>query len=160
MSSNLNILILGDAGVGKTSFITMKNRDKFIRDYIPTMGVENTNILYKNITFNISEFAGQEKFGFKKYLGNLNPDAIILMFDCASNISYKNIQYWYDAISVKHIPIILIGNKCDSKYIKYDGPKNIYHFEKQNLKYFNVSTQNNININEVFDYLYTILNTN
>ena len=117
-------------------------------------------ILYKNITFNISEFAVQEKFGFKKQLNNLNPDAIILMFDCASNISYKNIQYWYDAISVKHIPIILIGNKCDSEYIKYDGPKNIYWFEKQNLKYFNVSTKNNININEVFNYLYTMLNTN
>ena len=54
------------------------------------------------------------------------------------------------------------AHKCEEQnvYLKYTSNKNIYWIEKQNLKYFNVSTKNNININEVFNYLYTMLNTN
>ena len=167
MTTNLKVLIIGDGGVGKTNFIAMQSRNEFDRQYNPTFGIQNTNILYKDITFTVSEFAGQEKYGFKKNVcDEIKPDAIILMYDCTSKISYKNILDWYNRVSsVKHVPMVLIGNKSDISHIKFDIPK--LHIVlsneiiNQNLKYFEVSTKNNTNVREVFDYLYSriMLNT-
>ena len=164
MTTNFKILILGDGGVGKTNFITMQSRNEFNRHYNPTFGVENTDILYKDITVTVSEFAGQEKYGFTKNVcDEIKPDAVILMYDCSSKLSYKNILDWYDRVSsVKHVPMVLIGNKSDISHIKFDISKlsvalsnEITNQNFKYFKYFEVSTKNNTNVREVFDYLYS-----
>ena len=67
-----NVLIVGDAGVGKTTFITVFEQNEFNELYIDTRGMKTKNIQYKDITFTVSEFAGQEKYGFKNKLLELN----------------------------------------------------------------------------------------
>ena len=152
MAKVLNILVLGSGGVGKTAFINRLNNTNFERLYIPTQGQVATNVNYNNVVFNLVEFAGQEQYGKAQYL---DADAIILMFDYTSNLSYKNLQYWYDnKCSAKHIPIVIVANKIDVQYIGQNKPKKPMPFEQENFRYFEISAKNNTNVTNVMDYLY------
>ena len=153
MSISINVLIVGDAGVGKTTFITMLERNEFNGLYIPTQGMETTNIPCGNITFTVSEFAGQEKYGFKKKLLEFNADydAIIMMYDTTSKTSYKNLDYWFDIINssiTTSIPIILVRNKCDIPF-----KQQVVGLKRAYTKSFDISVKKNDGVKEVFDYI-------
>ena len=103
------ILIIGDGGVGKTSYIRKKIGRNFIGQYYPTEGIN----IYETDTIVWYDFPGQEKYGLHPI--NHNIDRIIYMYDVTSNISYKNINYWKEYVH-KHygdITSITIGNKSD-----------------------------------------------
>ena len=148
-----NVLIVGDAGVGKTTFITMFERNEFNELYIDTHGMKTKNIQYKDITFTVSEFAGQEKYGFKNKLLELNVDydAIIMIYDSTSKTSYKNLDYWVDIINSSistSIPIILVRNKCD---IPFKQP--VVDLKSAYTKSFDISVKKNDGVKEVFDFI-------
>jgi len=74
------LIIVGDGGVGKTSYIKRLSTGEFIRKYIATMGVENTQLVFNtnkgNVVFNICDFAGQEKYS--NYLKIIDENKIAL----------------------------------------------------------------------------------
>ena len=68
MADHIHKLILvGDGGVGKTTYINRLYTGEFRKQYIATMGVDTTPLGFHankgNIVFNICDFAGQEKYG-------------------------------------------------------------------------------------------------
>jgi GTP-binding nuclear protein Ran len=115
------IIITGDAGVGKTTFVKQHLRNKFTTEYVPTLGVDvdpitfNTN--YGSIIFNVWDTAGQEKYGFLCEGYYVGVDGAICMFDTTSNTSYRNLKGWITKIQNENknsnIPTIICGNKCD-----------------------------------------------
>ena len=121
------ILIVGDGGVGKTSFIN-KHFNKhlpFEKRYIPTKGI-------KTYTFNqyiIFDFPGQELYGHKDIKNKIGEvDLVMIMYDLTSKISHCNIRRWKNYISEHYgdIPIILVGNKADiTGRIKIKNEKNM-----------------------------------
>jgi GTP-binding nuclear protein Ran len=60
------IVLVGDGGVGKTSFIERHKRGSFDEKYVPTQGVDVTpltfNTNYGLVTFKVWDCAGREKF--------------------------------------------------------------------------------------------------
>ena len=64
--SMLQLVVVGDGGVGKTTLVKRHLTGEFEKKYIPTLGVEvhplkfNTNC--GMLTFNVWDTAGQEKF--------------------------------------------------------------------------------------------------
>ena len=103
------VLIVGDGGVCKTSYIRKKIGVNFISKYYPTYGIDkyetNNTIWY--------DFPGQEKYCFHPI--NDNIDLVIYMYDVTSNISYKNINFWKQYVykNYGNIPSIVVGNKSD-----------------------------------------------
>ena len=61
------MVLIGDGGVGKTTFTKRHVTGHFIKPYHPTKGAEVTPISFStthgDITFDIWDTAGQEKFG-------------------------------------------------------------------------------------------------
>lgn len=146
---NFNIIIVGDAGVGKTTFINRWNTYKYIKKYIATEGVKIYKSMYNEIKFNIIDTAGQEKYSKIPY--NRTVDAAIIMFDVQSNISYKNIPFWYDKINNEYgnIPIVICGNKVDILNRKVESGMINYHW-KYKTKYFDVSSKSTYNYDKPF----------
>ena len=113
------LVLLGDGGVGKTTFIKRYITGEFDREYTPTNGVEvSTAVFYTNfgpVRFIIWDTAGQEKLGGLREAYYLNAHAAIIMFDVGSRITYKNVPRWYKDIEriVGKIPTIVLGNKVD-----------------------------------------------
>jgi GTP-binding nuclear protein Ran len=165
---DFNIIIVGDAGVGKTTFINRWHSGKYIKQYIATEGVkiyksryikqyiapEGVKIyksMYNEIKFNIIDTAGQEKYSKIPY--NKTVDAAIIMFDVQSNISYKNIPFWYDKINNEYgnIPIVICGNKVDILNRKVEVEiEMINYYWKYKTKFFDVSSKSTYNYEKPF----------
>lgn len=129
MLNSYNILIIGSAGVGKTTFINnlLANNDQSDKSqqsykskkYIPTLSNDNVvnikGIQYGvNLNLNIKEIGGQcfHEFlyndeMFKKELSNIN--IVVVMFDAGNIISFDRIKEYISKIPI-NIPILILNN--------------------------------------------------
>ncbi len=154
----IKCILLGDAGVGKTSFVKkIKGKDL---DTKLTIGFEETKISAEinkeKVEVQLFDTAGQEKFRSipKNYYKDV--DSILLMFDVTNKDSFEAIEQWISSIkdNVHNSKIILIGNKIDlnEKRIinKKDAQKKA---DDHNIKYYECSCFNGINIDETLNEL-------
>lgn len=152
------LILVGDGGVGKTTFVKRHRTGEFEKKYIATMGVEvNPLPFYTNlgqIVFNCWDTAGQEKFGGLRDGYYIGGKAAIIMFDVTARVTYKSVPHWHkDLVRVcDNIPIVLCGNKVDCKDRKVK-PKEIQFHRKKNLQYYDISAKSNYNFEKPFLYI-------
>eukprot|EP01127_Copromyxa_protea_P006871 TRINITY_DN16814_c0_g1_i1.p1 TRINITY_DN16814_c0_g1~~TRINITY_DN16814_c0_g1_i1.p1 ORF type:complete len:214 (+),score=62.66 TRINITY_DN16814_c0_g1_i1:54-695(+) len=152
------LLLVGDGGTGKTTFVKRHRTGEFEKKYIATMGVEvhplafTTN--YGKIIFKVWDTAGQEKFGGLRDGYYIQGQCAVIMFDVTSRLTYKNVPNWHrDVVRVcENIPIVICGNKVDIKDRKVKA-KNITFHRKKNLQYYDISARSNYNFEKPFLYL-------
>jgi len=152
------LILVGDGGVGKTTFVKRHRTGEFDKKYVATMGVEVhplpffTNL--GNVIFNCWDTAGQEKFGGLRDGYYIGGQAAIIMFDVTARVTYKSVPHWYkDLIRVcENIPIVLCGNKVDCKDRKV-RPKDIHFHRRKNLQYYEISAKSNYNFEKPFLYI-------
>ncbi|KDO23804.1 hypothetical protein SPRG_11234 [Saprolegnia parasitica CBS 223.65] len=148
----IKLLVVGDSGVGKSTFLQRHVTGEFKKRYIATLGIEvhplqfDTN--FGPIKFNCWDFAGQGSHD-DHYA---DAQCAIIMFDVTSRVSYKNVPHWYRAIRrvCENIPIVLCGNKVDVE--RHNVKQITFHCEK-NLKYVEMSVKANYNIEAPFLWL-------
>lgn len=152
------LVLVGDGGVGKTTFVKRHISGEFERRYIATVGVEvHPMVFYTNhgpIRFNVWDTAGQEKLCGLRDGYYIQANCAILMFDVTSRITYKNVPKWYkDVVRVcDNIPIVLVGNKVDVKDRKVKAKQIIFH-RKKGLQYYDVSAKSNYQFEKPFVWL-------
>eukprot|EP00210_Caulerpa_lentillifera_P001331 g1280.t2 len=155
---SFKLVLVGDGGTGKTTFVKRHLSGEFEKKYEPTIGVEvrpltvHTNL--GRLAFNIWDTAGQEKFGGLRDGYYIGANCGIIMFDVTSRVTYKNVPVWHrDLCRVcPNIPIVLCGNKVDVKN-RQVKPKQITFHRKKNLHYIEVSAKSNYNFERPFLYL-------
>lgn len=119
----LKVVILGDAGVGKTSLIKMYTENDFKEDYRPTLGVnivikvieiEELNIIVRIVLWDVTgqiEYEISRKGIFERVSGAL------LVYDITNQHSLEDIKNkWLKDLTdfgEDITDIILIGNKID-----------------------------------------------
>ena len=158
------ILIIGEVSVGKTCLLLRYADDSFTQNHLTTLGIDfKTKIITINnslIKLQIWDTAGQEKFRTitKSYYKDAN--GIILTYDISNSDSLKNIQNWMKLIEQNAedgVCKILVGNKCDLEnraIKKEEGEKIAQDF---GMKFFETSAKSDINVDEAFNYLVTII---
>jgi len=143
-----NLLIVGNQGVGKTTYINRHITGEFTRDYVHTPG-----ILVKCLSFWTDQ--GQVTFTCYDCGEFFDPHArihaAIIMFDVTSKSSYNNVGQWYLDVINQHgeIPIILCGNKVDVKDRVVKSKQITFH-RKHNLIYCDISAKCNYNFEKPF----------
>merc|ERR1719478_1386940 len=151
-------LLVGDGGVGKTTFVKRHVTGEFEKKYVATIGVEVHPLPFDTgrgrICFNVWDTAGQEKFGGLRDGYYIQGQCAIIMFDVTGRITYKNVPVWYrDLMRVcENIPIVLVGNKVDVKERQVKA-KNIQFHRKRNLQYYDLSARSNYNFEKPFLWL-------
>uniref|UniRef100_A0A914GYC1 GTP-binding nuclear protein n=1 Tax=Globodera rostochiensis TaxID=31243 RepID=A0A914GYC1_GLORO len=165
------LVLVGDGGTGKTTFVKRHLTGEFEKKYIATLGVEVHPLTFHTsrgqIRFNVWDTAGQEKFGglrdgyyIQGFFGDYYFDALLLgqcavvMFDVTARVTYKNVPNWHrDLVRVcENIPIVLVGNKVDVKDRKVKAKSITFH-RKKNLQYYDISAKSNYNFEKPFLYL-------
>lgn len=110
-----NIVLLGDGGVGKTTWVNRLLGDPFEPRYFETRCVSYNTIEKDGVMFKIWDTAGQEKYsdlGSKIYhLASLG----IIFYDMSNKVSYKNVDAWVTKFrqACPTAPIMIIGTKLD-----------------------------------------------
>jgi len=157
--TELKLILVGDGGVGKTTFVKRHKTGEFEKKYIATQGVEVHPMEFctskGKIKFNVWDTAGQEKLSGLRDGYYIDAHCAIIMFDVCSRITYKNVGNWYrDIIRIcgENIPIVLVGNKVDEKNRKVKA-KNILFARKHGLQYFDISAKSNYQFEKPFVWL-------
>ncbi|PLW35050.1 hypothetical protein PCASD_16169 [Puccinia coronata f. sp. avenae] len=129
------LVLVGDGGTGKTTFVKRHLTGEFEKKYIATLGVEVHPLAFHTnhgmICFNVWDTAGQEKFG--------GPSRWLLHSRDLERVC-------------ENIPIVLCGNKVDVKERKVKTGSVTFH-RKKNLQYFEISAKSNYNFEKPFLWL-------
>jgi len=167
------IILIGNSGVGKTSFFRKLSTGQFSEKNISTIGIEkktldldmdiDNNGKIEKKKFNISLFdtAGQEKFRAVTRNYYKGSDGIFLLYDITDKESFEHVKSWIDSIreslgkekGTKYV-IILIGNKLDlieegleERRVNEDEAKKIC--EEYDMKWGGERSIKSIDINEL-----------
>ncbi|XP_068579342.1 ras and EF-hand domain-containing protein isoform X2 [Cebidichthys violaceus] len=114
------LVLAGDAGAGKSSFLLRLTLNEFRGDIQTTLGVDfqikRMLVDGEKTSLQIWDTAGQERFRsiarsyFRKAHG------VLLLYDVTSESSFLNVRAWVDQIqdsTDEKIPMCVIGNKVD-----------------------------------------------
>jgi len=117
---NIKVIVVGDAGVGKTSLIHQLTRKKFSQQVMTTLGVDYSA---KNlpgpgqttIRLNLWDVAGQERYRVLSRAYLRGCQAAVVVFDVTRPETLKQVAVWKKDIDAKcgQIPSLLLGNKKD-----------------------------------------------
>ena len=116
----VKIILIGDSGVGKTSFLNRFCYGTFKQQIQCTVGLECGQKIVtqagKRSLVQLWDTAGQERFR------NITPSfyrsamAIILMYSADSRDSFNSVAVWMKqitAFAAEDVPILIICNKAD-----------------------------------------------
>ena len=158
-----NLLIIGDATVGKTCILRRFAHDKFTSNYISTVGIDfftkDVILNDKKIHIKIWDTAGQERYRSLTQGFFRKAEGIIIVYDITNESSFNNLKFWIDSIESNtnsqnsKIPAIIIGNKIDILERKVDKVSAENFAKDKNYKYFEVSAKTGINIDESIKFL-------
>ena len=122
MQTRINLIVLGDAAIGKTSVLrNVDNRD-FQPSHLKTIAVDYVQTQYlepeegKKIPVKIWDTAGQEKFRNITYSFYRQADGVMLGCDITNKKSFESVANWINSIfKVKEAstPVVLFANKVD-----------------------------------------------
>lgn len=133
MSINYKFILIGNSGVGKTSFFRKLSTGDFYDKNISTIGIEKKTF---NLDINIDnngksekkqfeiylfDTAGQEKFRAITFNYFKGTDGILLIYDIADKSTFESVENWISSIreaignnsNESKYATILIGNKLD-----------------------------------------------
>lgn len=143
MIKNIKCVLIGDAGVGKSTYVSKLANGDFKTEYTPTLGAEihtlHLNTTIGNIVFNLWDTAGVGKFQGLADGYYLNSDCCIIMSDITGTITRKNMKEYSRKFKeiCNNKPYIYTVNKSDISNCKQRKLKNtIYISAKSNLNIY------------------------
>ena len=163
---SFKMIVIGDAGVGKSCLTNRASKNKYTSDYSPTVGFEfltfTTNIDNKLIKLQIWDTCGQEVY--RSLITNFyrNASLAMLVYAINSRDSFLHINQWLKEVRIQSHPdvkIILIGNKKDlenERNVTYEEAQK-FKEENQILYFEETSAKTGINAKEVFSEAAKIL---
>jgi len=164
--TRIKIVLLGEAGVGKTSIIKRFYEDDFCENeettYSSTFIEKELNINNQKVIIELWDTAGQEEFRSLTKIFIKNSKIILLVYDVTSLETFDSLNYWYEYISKeagKNLILGVAGNKTDlifeNNHMEEVPTETAKKFaEKINASFALVSArESNIEINTLFNEL-------
>ncbi|KAF8561035.1 hypothetical protein P879_04938 [Paragonimus westermani] len=115
------IILIGDTGVGKSSFMHQFCDGVFYPRLRATVGVDfrTRNLRLDRTVYSIQlwDTAGQEKYRsiVRTYFRKV--DGVIIMYDVTAPSTFRNVRSWMEQLSESSngskVPVIIVGNKID-----------------------------------------------
>ena len=148
----IQLIMVGESGVGKTSLIRRYTNNIFNTNHLETIGIEFFNkeerINDQIIQIKLWDTAGQEIFHSLTKNFYRKADGIIIVYDITNKESFERIQDWVKSVydntdTYKEIQMIIVGNKIDleerREVSKEEGLKIGKYFE---IDFFEASAKN------------------
>eukprot|EP01117_Protostelium_nocturnum_P018080 TRINITY_DN7485_c0_g1_i1.p1 TRINITY_DN7485_c0_g1~~TRINITY_DN7485_c0_g1_i1.p1 ORF type:complete len:206 (+),score=33.13 TRINITY_DN7485_c0_g1_i1:27-644(+) len=155
----IKVVLIGDSGVGKSSFLVRFTTKKFYNTHDPTIGAEFgskvVGINGNEVSLKIWDTAGQEKFRSIVSTYYRGSSAAVIVYDVTRKTSFDSLESWYnDLRMVAHpdIVVVIVGNKCDVEDERQvtveEGQK---WADDHSAHFFEASCKTDVGITETFD---------
>ena len=147
--TEFKLLLCGDQGVGKTTFVERHSTGAFIREHTPTTPNVVKPLSFAtnkgNVVFQICENPDLERFD--------GSDGAIVMFDTSKQESFPHALDRIDEIRrvMGNIPIVLCGNKIEN-YVFILNIRVVLN-DYPNVQYYDISAKTNYQFDKPFLHL-------
>ena len=160
MKKTIKVIVSGDGGVGKTSFLNRLINDSFDANNGLTKGVDffskDVQINGSEYNFVIWDFAGQRQF--KRLLSDFvnGSFAAFILFDFSRFTTLEGVEEWINKLDkYGEIPIIILGSKNDvidlyEMKVFDDYISEIRRNHQNVIGYLKISSKTGFNIKEAF----------
>ena len=143
------IILIGNAGVGKTSIIQRYNSGTFM-DASAHKTLDKDDVVHKSLLidgkpylFVIWDTAGQELYRSVTRTHYHDAKGIFLVYDVSSGDSFNGLDYWAKELEENGLfdpdTCIILANKCDLEGIQHTKPLSeldrVAHFRRYKLKF-------------------------
>ncbi|URE49080.1 RAB GTPase [Musa troglodytarum] len=137
------VVLIGDAGVGKTNLLSRFARDEFSFETKSTIGVEfatrTIHVDGKLIKAQIWDTAGQ---------------GALVVFDLSRRVTFENTARWLQELrshTDPNIVVMLVGNKADLRHIRAVSVEEAQAFARKEKAFFTeTSALESINVADAF----------
>jgi len=144
------IVLVGATNVGKTTFVKRHESGDFVKEHIPTMGVDVHPLSYALegkdgkcfVILSVWDCAGDEKYKGLNDGYYIGANGAILMYDVKNASTFDCLKKYKKDLDfvAPNIPKVLVGHKCDGvefpSVVKLDGvDTQFYVSSKSNYDY-------------------------
>ena len=163
---DLKIIIVGDSGTGKTSFVNKYILNKFADTYQATIATQFSSKILEidGITYRLQfwDIAGQDRSVTTTNIFCKNTNGVVLCCEINDKNTLNNTIIWKNSIEqnidVTNVPMIIIQNKCDllGSELEYNkGIEELKEFTERNgiKNCFRTSAMTGFGIQESMEYL-------
>jgi len=162
----VNILLIGDSAVGRTSIRRAWMGKHFIENHLTTIGasIEKKTISLDEMIYNITltDLGGQDFYSGLRRNFYRNIDGAIIVFDLTRGDTFRKLDFWVKEMyrEIKRlVPFMIVGNKKDSrdrqipeKYgIRASAKYSRTTLPRFRVRYMETSAKTGENINEIFN---------
>ena len=160
------LVIMGESGVGKTSFALRLVKNEFYDNVESTIGgafftycIDHNNTKYK---FEIWDTAGQEKYRSLAPMYYRGAKVALIFYSITSAKSFDIAVEWINELKrySNNTIIIVIGNKSDLSHLRqvnYETALETITSKMDNIKFYESSVKENKNIKDIFINLVKLL---
>lgn len=160
------IVMIGDAGVGKSAIVHRFKYNTFVERHASTIGVDfllkTITIDGKRIKLQIWDTAGQERFRTITQSYYRSAHAVIITYDITKVETFRNVKRWFKDVQKyagNQVKKMLIGNKLDleeDREIRQEEAKTFAEFHSMD-EVLETSAKDSTNVEEAFYRLATML---
>ena len=148
------ILLLGDAGVGKTNILKKYVKNQFTEKYKPTICLDflekEFNIDNHSIKLQIWEMPGEKRYQSVSPTFFEKTNCCILVYDVSNPSTFENICNWKNeflecshVLNINEFPFILLANKIDLKDHQISTKIANEFAHQNNMEFFEISAKTN-----------------
>ncbi|CAJ1408448.1 unnamed protein product [Effrenium voratum] len=159
----VRLLLLGEAGVGKSCIMQRFAGEPFQEAHVPTIGVDfKTRRLDKpklSAKVQIWDTAGNRRYRVGCGFGGLfrGCQGVILIFDVSDRESFNNLRHCIRDVEGwrqgEPLMLLLLGNKADrAAYRVVSAEEALAFAESWNMLYLETSAKHNWNLQEAFEH--------
>ena len=152
------ILIIGDAGVGKSNLLLRYVKNEFASDMRSTVGVEFGTKMLKidnyDIKAQIWDTAGQERYRAITSAYYKGAKGVLIVYDITKKNTFENVDKWLNDFKMKSdddAAIVIVGNKSDlinEREVSIEEAT--LKAQVNHLAFFETSAKENENVKKAF----------
>jgi Ras-related protein Rab-1A len=162
------LLIIGDAGVGKSALLTRYCDGTFSGGYLATIGVDfktkTINVDGKSVKLQVWDTAGQERFRTITSTYYRGAHGIVVVYDSTNKASLDSVKNWMaeiDRFASPQCARILVATKCDLETMRQVSSAEGKKFsESMNVPFAESSAKEDMNVSSSFELLAANILTN
>jgi len=160
--TEVKVIVVGDGEVGKTSMIRRYCKGKFTENYRKTIGVDYLERLHtipsrgEDVRMMVWDTAGQEEFDAVTRTYYRGAAACVLAFSSTDRASFEHVMKWQSKVAEEcgDIVTVLVQNKVDLlEEAEMTSDEAEALAEELGVRFYRVSVKDNLNVDEVFEYL-------
>ena len=157
------VVLVGDAGVGKTNLLNRFAKDRFELESATTIGVEFHSYVYeqdgKTIKVQLWSTAGQERYRATTMTYYRGAVGALLVYDMTRLATFNSTRSWLSELrehADSDVVVSLVGNKNDLHHLKAVSTEEAEEFaENHSLLFAETSASTASNVKESFKDLFS-----